>query len=114
LRRFGRQKNLPLCQKKFLKNGNSRKFSGFFFVLFAQCKSASNNFHRTFRQGIEKGLAVLLRQNPVVQNHDDAGVGLGPDQAPDALAEFQDRKSVGQASRLSPSGNSALWRFCFN
>jgi len=36
----------------------------------------------------------LLRQNPVVQNHDDAGVGLGADQAANALPEFQDRKSV--------------------
>jgi hypothetical protein len=55
--------------------------------------SLSNNLDRTFRQGVEKGLPVLLRQNPVVQNHDDAGVGLGADQAPNALTEFQDRKS---------------------
>jgi hypothetical protein len=35
-----------------------------------------NNLHRTFRQGVEKGLAVSLRQNPVVQNHDGAGDAL--------------------------------------
>jgi hypothetical protein len=36
----------------------------------------SHNFHRTFRQGVKKGLTVLLRQNPVVRNRDDAGVDL--------------------------------------
>src|SRR6267142_2823543 len=64
------------------------------FLLRFSCrllKEISNNLHRTFRQRIEKGLAVLLRQNPVVQNHDDARVRLRADQASDALPEFQDR-----------------------
>ena len=56
----------------------------------------SHNFHRTFRQGVEKRLAVLLGQNAVVQHHHDAGVGLGADQPADALAEFQNRLGQGK------------------
>jgi hypothetical protein len=41
-------------------------------------KIGSDNLHRTFRQRVKKRPAVLLRQNPVVQNHDVAGVDLLP------------------------------------
>ena len=36
-----------------------------------------HDFHRAFRQRLQKRFAVLLGQNPVVQDHNDSGVGLG-------------------------------------
>jgi hypothetical protein len=54
-------------------------------------RRSSNNLYRALGQRVEKGLAVLLGQNPVVQHDDDAGVGLGADQPANALAELQDR-----------------------
>jgi hypothetical protein len=49
-----------------------------------------HNFHGTFWQRIEKGLAVLLGQNAVVENDHDAAIGFGANQPPHALAKFQD------------------------
>jgi hypothetical protein len=51
---------------------------------------SSHNLHRALGHGLQKRLAILLRQHAVVQDHHDAGVRLGADQAADALAEFQD------------------------
>jgi len=42
-------------------------------------KTISHNLHRTFRQRIQKRLPVLLRQDPVIQHHHDAGVCLRAD-----------------------------------
>ena len=62
----------------------------------------SNNFHRTFRQRVEKGLAVLLRQHAIIQHHDDAGVGFGANQPANALAEFQNRLRQGKVAEGIP------------
>src|SRR5208282_4689760 len=59
-------------------------------------RRGSHNFHRAFRQRVEKGLAVLLRQHAIIQHHDDARVGLRADQSADALAKFQNRLRQGK------------------
>jgi hypothetical protein len=50
-----------------------------------------NNFYRTFRQCLHKGAAVGLGHDSIVQDHNDATVGLGADQSSNASAKFQDR-----------------------
>ena len=46
--------------------------------------------------GFEDGLAVLFGEDAVVQDHHNAGVGLGADEATDALAEFEDGLGQGK------------------
>src|SRR4029434_6678820 len=49
------------------------------------------HLHRALRQRPEKRLAVLLRQDARVEDDDDALVLLCADEAPDALAKFENR-----------------------
>src|SRR5579863_225530 len=51
---------------------------------------ASDDFHGAFGQGVNEGLAVAFDEDAVVQDDDDAGIGLGADEAADALAELED------------------------
>jgi len=60
------------------------------FLLPAREALASHNLHRALRQRTEEGAAVILREHARVEDYDDAFVLLGPDEATDALAEFED------------------------
>jgi hypothetical protein len=53
--------------------------------------SWSDDFDRAFRERLEKSAPIGLGHDPIIENHDDAVVALGPDQAADALPEFQNR-----------------------
>jgi hypothetical protein len=54
-----------------------------------RCQSlALDDFQGAFGGGVQEGLPVSFGQYPVVQHHNDPLIGFGPDQAPDALAEF--------------------------
>ncbi len=37
-----------------------------------------HNLHRTLRNRAQKRVPVTLRQNPVIQHHNDSGVAFGP------------------------------------
>src|SRR4051812_42983908 len=50
-----------------------------------------NDFHRTFRQRLQKRASVRLRHNAVVQNHDNTVIALCPNQPSHSLAHLQDR-----------------------
>src|SRR5262245_53701500 len=53
--------------------------------------SVSDNFHRALGQRVEERLAVTFGQDAIIQNDDDARVGLCADESAHALAELQDR-----------------------
>src|SRR6266480_7329846 len=50
-----------------------------------------DDFHRALWQRLREGAAVRFGHDPIIQNHDDAAIGFGADQAADALSKFQDR-----------------------
>ncbi len=47
--------------------------------------------HRAFRDRLQEGAAVRLREDARIENYHDPRVALGADQATDALPQFQDR-----------------------
>ena len=59
-------------------------------------KAALDGFDRTLRQRGQERLAVALCENAIVQDDDNARIGLGSNQAADALAEFEDRLGQGK------------------
>ena len=50
-----------------------------------------DNLHRAFRQRLHERPAVGFSHDAVIENDNDAAVGLGPDQTAHALSQFQDR-----------------------
>jgi hypothetical protein len=50
-----------------------------------------DDFRRTLRQRLHEGAAIGFGHDPIVENDDDAAVGLGANQTADALPKFQDR-----------------------
>ena len=55
----------------------------------------SHHLYRAGREGLQKAFAVVLTQDPIIQNNDDALIGLGPDETTDPLSQFQDRFGKG-------------------
>src|SRR5882757_4671615 len=51
----------------------------------------SENLHRTFRQRLHKRAAVGFGHDAVVEDDNDAAIGLGPDQTAYPLSQFQNR-----------------------
>src|SRR5881392_3683906 len=49
-----------------------------------------NNLHRTLRERCHESPAIRLAHNPIVENHDDAVIAFGANEAANALPQFQD------------------------
>ena len=49
-----------------------------------------NNLHRTLRQRTHEGPSVRLRHDSIVENHDNAAITFGANEAADSLTQFQD------------------------
>src|SRR6266404_5377593 len=54
----------------------------------ANCQRNLNDFHRAFRQRPQKGAAVRLGHDPIIENDNDPLVRLRSDQTPHALSHF--------------------------
>ena len=54
-----------------------------------------DHLHRAGGKRLQKAFAVVLAQDPIIQNNDDAFIGLGPNKATDPLSQFQDRFGKG-------------------
>ena len=52
---------------------------------------SSNDVDRAGRQGFQEGASVAFGEDPRVEDGDDAVVGLGANEAADALAQLEDR-----------------------
>src|SRR5882762_5544007 len=63
--------------------------SGFQLRCSAATALKSQYFHRTFRHGIHKVFAIVLGEDPVVEDGDDTGVGFGANKPAHALTELQ-------------------------
>src|SRR5262245_61224200 len=69
----------------------------------------SDNFYRAFGDGVHEVFAIGLGEDAAIEDGDDARIGLGANQAADALAEFKNGLRKGElAKRIAATSFNSL------